>query len=107
MNKIEDRRELVLVLKTFKALSDYTRYSIVLDLLDGERSLGCISKYFEISSKKARAQIKLLEEVRLVKTRTDGPEVVCSIAGHSAACVVTTVIGHALQSTGEAVPERG
>ena len=59
----------------FKILGDNTRISILFVLMDGEKSVGEISRQVKMSSSAVSHQLRILRQSRFVGSRRDGKSV--------------------------------
>ena len=65
--------------RTFSALSDPTRRSILEELAEGERTVGELAKPFSISLPAISKHLKVLEEAGLLKRERDGRMYRCAL----------------------------
>ena len=75
-----DQDELVLrTAEFYKALSDFSRFKIVYSLMDGEKCVSEIIEKVNMSQTAVSYQLKLLRQMRLVKYRRQGQNILYSI----------------------------
>jgi len=70
-----DARTAERVAELFSAMSDANRVRIIAALLDGEKNVGEIAEGLEMSGSAVSHQLRMLRQIRLVRTRKCGREV--------------------------------
>jgi DNA-binding transcriptional ArsR family regulator len=89
-----DVRETASLAELFHQMSDFTRLSLLLRLLEGERCVHDLSKEVEVSLSAVSHQLRSLRIAGLVTGRREGRHVFYSLADDHVRILVSTGLEH-------------
>lgn len=86
--------KLIKLSEIFKCLSDVTRLKIIQVLLEGERNVTFISKNIGAEQSATSHQLRYLKDLKLVKSRKEGRNVLYSLDDHHVVELLTQGLDH-------------
>jgi ArsR family transcriptional regulator, lead/cadmium/zinc/bismuth-responsive transcriptional repressor len=89
-----DPSELLRLSSVFKALSDPTRLSIVMSLLDQEMCVCDLAASLDVTESAVSHQLRKLRDLALVKNRREGPTLYYSLDDDHVAELLATGLDH-------------
>ena len=90
----EDREEILNLAELFHQMSDPTRLTILLRLLEGERCVCDLSEETDVSVSAVSHQLRSLRTAGLVRGRREGRHVFYSLADDHVRVLVSTGLEH-------------
>jgi DNA-binding transcriptional ArsR family regulator len=80
--------------ESFKALADPTRLRLLALLFTGERSVGGLAEYLDVSQSAVSHQLRILRNLNIVRYRKDGREVYYTLADEHVRDIFTRTLEH-------------
>lgn len=80
--------------ESFKALGDPTRLRILSLLFIGERSVGGLAEYLDVSQSAVSHQLRILRNLNIVRYRKDGREVYYTLADEHVRDIFSRTLEH-------------
>ena len=81
----------------FKGFADPTRVQILTLLLDREVCVSCIAEEVNLSQSAVSHQLQILKQMRLIKYRREGRNVLYSLADDHVEIILKTGLEHVLE----------
>jgi DNA-binding transcriptional ArsR family regulator len=80
--------------ESFKALADPTRLRLLALLFTGERSVGGLAEYLDVSQSAVSHQLRILRNLNIVRYRKDGREVYYTLADEHVRDIFSRTLEH-------------
>ena len=97
MQQIPDRETSGQIADLFKGFADPTRVQILSLLLGQEMCVNCIAEEVDLSQSAVSHQLQILKQMRLIKVRRDGRNMLYSLADDHVQIILKTGLEHVLE----------
>ena len=92
-----DKETTVQIAELFKGFADPTRVKILALLLEQEVCVSCIAEEVNLSQSAVSHQLQILKQMRLIKYRREGRNVLYSLADDHVQLILKTGLEHVLE----------